>query len=66
MEISKQLGPVVLEFAIKEGAIMAEAKMPFMEMLDVAAAKLKGTIPGTWDDALIDGIMAALKAELLK
>lgn len=64
--IDKQLGPVHVDVGFKEGALVAEVKLPLSDLLDQLAAKVKAAIPGQIDDAIIDVVVAALKAELLK
>jgi hypothetical protein len=64
--VGKQLGPVALDLSLKDGALVGEVKLPVVELLDLGAAKVKAAIPGQIDDAVIDVVVAALKAELLK
>ncbi len=64
--LDKQLGPVHLEIGIKEGGLAVEVSLPIVALLDLGAAKVKAAIPGQIDDAVIDVVVAALKAELLK
>ncbi len=63
----KNLGNIAkLEVAFKEGSLQASVSMPVMELLDLAAAKVKAKIPGQVDDAIIDLIMKVAKEELSK
>lgn len=64
--VQKQLGPVAVDVALKDGALVAELKIPLADLLDMGAAKVKAAIPGQIDDAVIDVVVSALKAELMK
>ncbi len=51
---------------VKDGALVASIKVPFIALLDGLAAKAKAAIPGQIDDAIFDLVLSALKAELAK
>lgn len=65
--ITKDLGGFAsAEVDVIDGAIIASIKVPFLSLLEVAAAKAKLAIPGVVDDVLFDAVIAAVKAEFAK
>lgn len=64
--LQKQLGPVALDLAIKEGKFVVSGELPLIALMDALADKVKAAIPGKVDDAIIDLVMSTAKAELMK
>ena len=65
--ITKDLGGFAsAEIDLLDGAIVASIKIPFISLLEAAAAKAKLAIPGGVDDVLFDAVIAAVKAEFAK
>lgn len=65
--IHKDLGQYAkADLVLKEGSLVASISVPVIALMDELAAKVKAAIPGQVDDAIIDLVMAAAKAELLK
>jgi hypothetical protein len=65
--ITKDIGGfATAEIDVLDGAVVASIKVPFIALLEAAAAKAKLAIPGGVDDVLFDSVIAAVKAEFGK
>lgn len=68
--INKDLGPVHADLSLQGSDLVIEAKIsviePALKLIDAVASKIKAAIPGQVDDALIDMVVVALKAEIAK
>lgn len=65
--VHQNLGSIAeADVSIADGALVASIKLPFVNLLDQLAAKVKGFIPGGVDDLVVDAVVSAMKAELAK
>lgn len=66
MDLQKQLGPVLLDAAIKDGSLSISASLPLIALLDEAVAKAEAKLGNAVAKEIIDMVYGAIKAELLK
>lgn len=55
-----------LKLQIEVSYPSAKLLSPVMGVLDGAKEKIKSAIPGNYEDAIVDGLIDGLKAEILK
>lgn len=66
MDISKQLGPVLLDASLSQGGLVISAKLPLIALLDEAMAAAEAKLGNAVAKEIIDMVYGAIKAELLK
>lgn len=65
MQISKQLGPVLVSLGLSEGALVQTASLPIISLLDEAVAAAEVKINNAVAKEVIDMVYGAIKAELI-